>query len=79
MVKSGDVSNHNPSLDQMWQFIDNIMRPNELIPDKTSLTYEQVYAIYSKLAEIDEMFKELAQISIFKKELNKEKSKETVV
>lgn len=42
MAKSGDVSSPKPSLDQMWQFIDNIMRPNELIPDKTSLTYEQV-------------------------------------
>lgn len=55
----------------MWEFIDNIMRPNELVPDKTILTYEQVHAIYSKLSEIDEMFKEFVQINILKKELYK--------
>jgi hypothetical protein len=60
----------------MWQFIDNIMHPNELIPDKTSLAYEQVFAIYSKLSEIDEMFKEFAQINILKKELDKEKTRQ---
>ena len=58
-------------LDDMWQFIDNIMRPNELVPDKTILTYEQVFSVYSKLVEIDEMFKEIAQVAILKKELNK--------
>ncbi|MDC8451622.1 MAG: hypothetical protein LV477_01785 [Candidatus Nitrosotalea sp.] len=65
------VAKGKPSLDEMWQFIDNIMRPNELVPDKTILTYEQVFSVYSKLVEIDEMFKEIAQVAILKKELNK--------
>lgn len=65
------VAKDKPFLDEMWQFIDNIMRPNELVPDKTILTYEQVFSVYSKLVEIDEMFKEIAQVAILKKELNK--------
>ena len=65
------VAKDKPFLDEMWQFIDNIMCPNELVPDKTILTYEQVFSVYSKLVEIDEMFKEIAQVAILKKELNK--------
>jgi len=60
-----------PSLDEMWKFIDEIMRPNELVPDKSLLTYEQVFSIYSKLYEIDRIFKEITQINILKKELAK--------
>lgn len=67
------------SLDEMWKFIEGLMRPSELVPDRSSLTFDQVFAIYSKLADIDEMLKETAQISILRKELNKEKSQETVV
>jgi hypothetical protein len=61
-----------PSLDEMWKFIDEIMRPNELVPDKSSLTYEQVFSIYSKLYEIDRIFREIAQINMLKKELAKQ-------
>ena len=60
-----------PSLDEMWKFIDEIMRPNELVPDKSLLTYEQVFSIYSKLYEIDRIFREITQINILKKELVK--------
>lgn len=79
MTESSGITNRKPSLDEMWKFIDGLMRPNELVPDRTILTYEQVFTIYSKLADIDEMFKEIAQIRILRKELNKEKSQETVV
>ena len=72
-------NNHTPSLENMWKFIDKIIRPNELILDRTNFTYEQVFSIYSKMTEIDEMFKEIAQINILRKELNKEKSKETII
>lgn len=61
-----------PSLDKMWKFIDEIMHPNELVPDKSSLTYEQVFSIYSKLYEIDRIFREIAQINMLKKELAKQ-------
>ena len=79
MNESSGITNHKPSLDEMWKFIDGLMHSNELVPDRSILTYEQVFAIYSKLADIDEMLKEIAQISILRKELNKEKSQETVV
>ena len=72
-------NNRTPTLENMWAFIDKIMHPNELVPDRSSLTYEQVFSIYTKMTEIDEMFKEIAQINILKKELDKEKSKETMV
>lgn len=64
--------NEKPTLDEMWQFIDNIMCPNKLVPDKTSLTYEQIFSIFSKLSDIDEMFKEIAQIKILQKELDED-------
>ena len=67
------------SLDEMWKFIDNMIYPNELIPDKTSLTYEQVFAIYSKLSDIDEMFKEIAQIEILKKAVEEERNNNLTV
>ena len=59
-----------PTLDEMWRFIDNIMRPNKLVPDRSTLSYEEVFSVYSKLCEIDVMFRDIEQIKIFKKELN---------
>ena len=79
MKESSVIPNHKPSLDEMWKFIDSLMHPNELVPDRSILTYEQVFFIYSKLADIDEMFKEIAQISILRKELDKEKSQKAIV
>jgi len=58
----------------MWKFIDHIMRPNELVPDKSVLTYDNVFVIYTKLRDIDETFRELLQINILKKELELEKN-----
>ncbi|MDH2908089.1 MAG: hypothetical protein PXX83_08355 [Candidatus Nitrosotalea sp.] len=72
MYKFKMFTSDKPSLDEMWQFIDNIMRPNELVPDKTILAYEQVFLVYSKLVEIDEMFKEIVQVAILKRELDKQ-------
>jgi len=58
----------------MWKFIDHIMRPNELVPDKSVLTYDNVFVIYTKLRDLDETFRELIQISILKKGIEQEKS-----
>jgi len=46
-----------------------MMYPNDLVPDKSIFTYDQVFPIYSKLCEIDDVFSDFAQISILKKEL----------
>ena len=58
----------------MWKFIDHIMRPNELVPDKSVLTYDNVFVIYTKLRDLDETFRELIQISILKKGIEQENS-----
>ena len=65
---------NRPSLDEMWRFIDNIMRPNELVFDKTRLTYEQVFSVYSRLSDVDQMFKEFTQIEMLRKAVEEEKS-----
>ena len=58
----------------MWKFIDHIMRPNELVPDKSVLTYDNVFVIYTKLKDLDETFRELLQINILKRGLEQEKN-----
>ncbi len=40
------------------------------VPDRSTLSYEEVFSVYSKLCEIDVMFRDIEQIKIFKKELN---------
>lgn len=54
----------------MWKFIDQWEFPNKLVIDRSSLTYEQVLSAYSKLEEIDSMFRENQQIKLLKKELD---------
>ena len=56
------------SLDEMWKFIDNLIRPNELVSDRKILSYDDVFVIYSKLVEFDQVFKELLQIRLLQKE-----------
>lgn len=54
------------------------MRPNELVPDKSVLNYDNVFVIYTKLRDIDETFRELLQINILKKGLEEEKNSVTL-
>lgn len=61
--------NRSTSLTEMWKFIDSMMHPNELVPDKSIFTYDQVFPVYSKLCEIEDIFNDFAQINILKKEL----------
>ncbi|HET7336740.1 MAG TPA: hypothetical protein VFJ23_02485 [Candidatus Nitrosotalea sp.] len=56
------------SLDEMWKFIDNLIRPNELVSDRKILSYDDVFVIYSKLVEFDQVFRELSQIRLLQKE-----------
>ena len=62
---------HKLSLDDMWKFIDDLTRPNELTPDRKILSYDDVFVIYSKLAEYDQVFRELLQIRVLQKETEK--------
>ena len=60
-----------PSLDEMWKFIDDLICPNELVPDRKILSYDDVFVIYSKLVEFDQVFRELLQIRLLQKETDK--------
>jgi hypothetical protein len=62
-----------PSLDEMWEFIGSLMRSNILMSNRTILTYDQVFTIYSKLLDIEQIIRELEQIDVLKKEIDKEK------
>lgn len=59
------------SLDEMWKFIDDLTRPNELVQDRKILRYDDVFTIYSKLVEYDQVFRELLQIRLLQKETEK--------
>ena len=59
------------SLDEMWKFIDDLTRPNESVQDRKILSYDDVFVIYSKLVEYDQVFKELLQIRLLQKETEK--------
>lgn len=58
----------------MWKLIDHVLRPNDLVYDKSIFTHDQVFPIYSKLCEINVMLNDFAQIDILKKELDGIKS-----
>lgn len=61
------TENDKPLLNEMWEFIDSLMRPNNLVPDKSVLSYEEVFAIYSKLVDLDQTFREILQINLLKR------------
>lgn len=54
------------TLEEMWEFIDSLIKPYPLVLDRSVLTHEQVLKIYLRLCEIDEMFREFEQIQILK-------------
>ena len=58
----------------MWKFIDRIMRPNELVSDRSVLTYDNVFVIYTKLKDLDETLREILQINILKAGIETEKN-----
>jgi len=57
-----------PSFEEMWKFIGEILLPLGKLPDKASMDYNQVREMYSSLITADMMFRELVQIAILKKE-----------
>lgn len=65
---------HKPEIDEMWDFIDSLMRPNDLVIDRSILSYDDIFAIYSKIVELDQVIKDILQISIMKREIQKEKN-----
>jgi hypothetical protein len=51
----------------MWKFIENILVPYGLMPNKVDLTNEQIMKLYSELVITDVLFRELEQIEILKR------------
>lgn len=70
-IRDLSSTTRNLSLDEMWKFIDELTRPNELVHERKILTYDDVFAIYSKLVEYDQVFRELLQIRLLQKETEK--------
>jgi len=60
----------NPSIDEMWNFIEKILLPYDDMPDKTKMNYDQVFKLYSMIKEADEVFHMLAQIAKLKKAID---------
>lgn len=63
------------TVSEMWAFIENTLVTYEKTPNRKDLTDQQICALYSKLTQVDEMFRELTQISIWKKEIKDMKKK----
>ena len=54
----------------MWSLIEEKLSPINSVPDKTKMSDEQVFNLYSIIIEADEMFRMLAQIAELKKAIN---------
>ena len=63
-----------PSFEEMWKFIGEILLPLGKMPDKASMDYNQVREMYSSLITADMMFRELVQVAILKKETSEIKN-----
>ena len=59
----------------MWSLIEETLLPLNSVPDKTKMSYEQVFKLYSIISEANEMFRMLEQIAILKKSIAELSSK----
>lgn len=59
----------NPSLVEMWQFIDRNLNPIGMMPDKASLDHMQTFRLYLKLRNLDGTFRDAIQVHVLKNEL----------
>jgi hypothetical protein len=53
----------------MWQYIDKILDPIGMAPDKASLDNGQVFRLYLKLGKIDNSFRDSIQVHILRNQL----------
>ncbi|MDE1842492.1 MAG: hypothetical protein KGH95_02455 [Thaumarchaeota archaeon] len=63
------LQNNTPTLVQMWQYIDKILDPIGMAPDKASLDNGQVFRLYLKLIKIDNSFRDSIQVHILRNQL----------
>ena len=64
------MNENTRTLEDMWEFIESILIPYGLMPRKTDVSDEQIIKLYSELASIDMLFRELEQVAILKKEVD---------
>lgn len=57
-------------IEKLWEIMDELLSSHHDVPDKKKMNYEQVLELCVVLKEIDEMFRNLNQISILKNELD---------
>lgn len=62
------LETQNPTFEMMWKFIGERLSPRGRLPDKASLDYKQAFELYSILLAEEMMFREMAQIAIFRAE-----------
>jgi hypothetical protein len=53
----------------MWKFIDGVLGPIGMTPDKASIDNGQVFKLYLKLVQLDNSFRDSVQIHILRNEL----------
>jgi len=70
------IQSRNPTTDEMWQYIEKMLLPYDLVPTKEGLTHSQISDLYSNLMEVDELFRPLARIAILKKEVDRLKQEQ---
>ena len=62
--------NKKVSADQMWALIEETLAPWDSLPDKTTMTEEQISNLYHTIVEANEMFRMLSQIAELKKSID---------
>ena len=68
------IEGRKRTLEEMWKFIEDILSPYDLVPKKDSMTDDQIITLYLELSQVDELFRQLAQIAFLKKEIDKSKA-----
>ncbi|MBI3640287.1 MAG: hypothetical protein HY223_08240 [Thaumarchaeota archaeon] len=70
------IQSRNSTTDEMWQYIEKMLLPYDLVPTKNELTHIQISDLYSNLMTVDELFRILTHIVILKKEVDRLKQEQ---
>lgn len=60
---------NTPTLGEMWQFIDKVLHPIGMTPDKASLDNGQVFKLYFQLIKLYDLFIDSIQVHVLRNEL----------
>ena len=62
--------NKKISADQIWALIEETLAPWDSLPDKATMTEEQILKLHHIIVEANEIFRMLAQIAELKKSID---------